>query len=422
MNKKLITKTAMKLEISSSLKRLGILSLLLWLGLSTPGRLEAQALTDQQETVQFSGYLKNLGIARTDKQFKNPVYGNLMHNRLELDLYPAEGLSFTIEARNRFRYGEQVELFNEAGYDYGRFMNAQDGIVNLSHVWFNDNAYVFQSEIDRFYTTYQTGDWRFRVGRQRINWGKNRIWSPNDLFNNYSFFDFDYAKRPGVDAIRAEYYRDYSSSIEVAFNPDVTLEESIGALYYSFHQWQYDFQVIGGYFNHELVTGLGWSGYIGSASFKGEANYYKPLFTDLRNKGYVLASLSGSYTFSNSLNLHLEGIYNGNDQNLGFNQVLNSSGLQANNLSLFRYGVYGQVGYNIHPLVKANLGSIFYPKESLRLLSPSIRYSVGDNWELYALAQIFTGSTNNLFPENLQREQSAFNQMNLISVRAQWSF
>ena len=162
-----------------------------------------------------------------------------------------------------------------------------------------------------------------------------------------------------------------------------------------------------------------WSGYIGGASFKGEVSYYQPTLNDQRDQGYALASVAGSYTFSNSLNVHLEGIYNGNDQRLNFSQLINSSGLQANNLSLFEYGVYGQVGYDLHPLVRVNLGHIYYPDQALNLLSPSIRYSVGSNWELYGLAQLFMGRTSNLMPE---RRTNTPNLMNLMSLRVQWSF
>ena len=117
--------------------------------------------------------------------------------------------------------------------------------------------------------------------------------------------------------------------------------------------------------------------------------------------------------------MHLEGIYNGNDQRLNFSQLINSSGLQANNLSLFEYGVYGQVGYDLHPLLRVNLGHIYYPDQALNLISPSISYSFGSNWELYGLAQLFMGQTSNLMPE---RRTNTPNLMNLMSLRVQWSF
>ena len=64
------------------------------------------------------------------------------------------------------------------------------------------------------------GNFRQGSDRQRINWGQTLVWNPNDIFNAYSYFDFDYIERPGSDAIRLQYYPDYSSAIEMAVKAD----------------------------------------------------------------------------------------------------------------------------------------------------------------------------------------------------------
>lgn len=39
-------------------------------------------------------------------------------------------------------------------------------------------------------------------------------WNPNDWFNTYNYFDFDYEERPGTDAIRVRvYFKDGMSSL-----------------------------------------------------------------------------------------------------------------------------------------------------------------------------------------------------------------
>ena len=387
-----------------------------------PENVRSQGIDQNQEKITFSGYVKDLGTMLTDKHFDDPLYDQLLHNRLELGIYPIDKLSFTIEGRNRLQFGDRIKQFSDLGLGYGRFMDAQDGLVDLSKTWVEKEYWVLHSEIDRLYTTYESGDWKFRLGRQRINWGKNLVWNPNDLFNTYSYYDFDYAKRPGADALRIQYFRNYSSSFELAFNPDETLDQSIGALYYSFHEWEYDFQVFSGYFQEELVNGFGWSGYIGGASFRGEMSYYTPTFIDEEEDGYLLASVSGEYTFRNSLRVHLEGLYNGNNDNISILQLMNSSGLRANNLSLFEYGVFGQLNYPVHPLLNVSAGSIYYPEQSLALIMPSMSYSVADNWELYLLAQLFTGDIENLIPEERRALASRADQFNLLGLRLQWSF
>ncbi|MCG8318265.1 MAG: hypothetical protein MI921_02070 [Cytophagales bacterium] len=56
---------------------------------------------------------------------------------------------------------------------------------------------------------YKDGLWRKGcyqvIGKHRINWGKSYVWNPNDVFNAYSFFDFDYEERRGTDALLIKY-------------------------------------------------------------------------------------------------------------------------------------------------------------------------------------------------------------------------
>ena len=52
--------------------------------------------------------------------------------------------------------------------------------------------------------------------RQRVNWSQTLIFNPNDIFNGYSFFDFDYPEKAGSDAVRLYYYPSVVSVIEVA--------------------------------------------------------------------------------------------------------------------------------------------------------------------------------------------------------------
>jgi hypothetical protein len=71
---------------------------------------------------------------------------------------------------------------------------------------------VFAFDDRSAYLDYTAGKWQFRVGRQRINWGVNLVWNPNDVFNSFSYFDFDYEERPGSDAVRVQYYTGTTSS------------------------------------------------------------------------------------------------------------------------------------------------------------------------------------------------------------------
>lgn len=102
------------------------------------------------------------------------------------------------------------------------------------------------------------------------------MWNPNDIFNAYSFFDFDYVERPGSDALRLQYYNSEVSSTELAVKMNRDKQVTAAGLY-KFNAFEYDFQVLGGTLNQtDYVVGCGWSGAIESVSFRGELSYFQP--------------------------------------------------------------------------------------------------------------------------------------------------
>ena len=113
---------------------------------------------------------------------------------------------------------------------YRSIPEQDDGLVDMSWVWLSENSFFGHTMIDRFYLSWRTDNWRVRLGRQRVNWGINLVSNPNDLFNVYSFFDFDYVERPGADAVRAQHYLDGMSSLEVAVSPAYRIIPSPGLL------------------------------------------------------------------------------------------------------------------------------------------------------------------------------------------------
>jgi len=84
---------------------------------------------------------------------------------------------------------EEMPLFLDL-FDY------DPGYFDLTKVWADGKSYVFVSTFDRANIEYTKGNFEAMVGRQRVNWGINTVWTPNDIFNSFSYFDFDYEERP----------------------------------------------------------------------------------------------------------------------------------------------------------------------------------------------------------------------------------
>ncbi len=107
-----------------------------------------------------------------------------------------------------------------SGPSYAEMTGSDQGWVDMSWNILNEQSFFLNTTVDRLWVDFNYDKFQARIGRQRINWGQTLIWNPNDIFNVYSFFEFDYIERPGSDAIRLQYYPDYSSAIELAVKAD----------------------------------------------------------------------------------------------------------------------------------------------------------------------------------------------------------
>jgi hypothetical protein len=359
----------------------------------------------------FQGYLKDLRtVSFTD--FDDLTTNNLIHNRLNFKFFLSPDFTFALESRNRIFYGESLQNMP----DFSEALDQDNGLVDMSFVLVDQEALVFHSIIDRLWLNYSYKKLDVRLGRQRINWGMNLAWNPNDLFNAYSFIDFDYEERPGSDALRVQYYANSFSSLELAVSPDEELNNTIAALMYKFNRWNYDFQLLTANYNTDVAVGLGWAGNLKNAGFKGEATYFHPKQNLGDTSAVLSASISVDYAFVNSL--YLNGAILLNSQGLTNNDPeallqFYSTELSAKNLMPSRFSVFAQTSYAFSPIFNASFSTIYGVDLNLLFLNPVIGISIANNWELSLVGQmVLAPTTNNDFS----------NQGNSIFVRTKWSF
>ena len=168
----------------------------------------------------------------------------------------------------------------------------------------------------------------------------NLVWNPNDLFNAFSYIDFDYEERPGSDAILFTWYTSGTSSLDVALKSD-KYGNTTAAARYLFNILDYDIQFIGGKNANDFLLGGGWSGSIGDVSFRGEGSYFTPLAGKERiSKNAVSATVSADYTFKNSLFIHSAFLFNSSGTTVsgsGISLLNPTNNLSAKNLSMGKY-------------------------------------------------------------------------------------
>ncbi len=367
--------------------------------------IAAGAQDKKKPEVSFNGYIKDLQTVIFSKSDGEWLTDNMLHNRLKMKWYPNDHLTFSVEMRNRLVWGEMLKMESLVpdsllAFKYSESINDEKGFVDLSDFIFKEKSVLLHSTFDRLYLDYNKGKFNIRIGRQRINWAQTFVWNPNDLFNTYSFFDFDYEEKPGSDAVRAIWYPNFTSQLELAVKADYK-DRITAALRYKFNKWSYDWQLIGGLLNDEdIMAGLGWSGSLFKGGLRGEFSYFRPQEYFADSTGMVVATLGYDYTFSNSLMLQFEALYQGDGREKGdfdLNEFYFLD-LSAKHLSPAKWSFVGLASYPVTPLLNASLAAMYSPSLEFWYVGPTFSYSMSDNLELSFIAQTFQG--NNSTDEN----------------------
>jgi hypothetical protein len=244
---------------------------------------------DAQSKITAHGYITSMQSVMFDSLSGPFINDFLLHNRINVKIYLNDRVTFAAEFRNRLFTGDMAKM----GKIYSEMIGADEGLVDMSWNIFTERSFFLNSTVDRLWLDLNFDKFQARIGRQRINWGQTFVWNPNDIFNVYSFFDVDYIERPGSDAIRLQYYPSWSSAFELAVKADSEKDITAAGLF-RFTKWGYDIQFLAGYSNSaDIVAGAGWSGSLGSLSFRGEGSWFRPIesFKDTTGTSIITAGL-----------------------------------------------------------------------------------------------------------------------------------
>lgn len=342
---------------------------------------------------EWGGYVKDLRLLAYSPAVDQLLLDNLVHNRLNVTYLPHKHWRIHAGVRNRVFYGNLVSLDTAYG---ARVSDVGNDMLDLSALWYDGAHVVGHSMLDRLYIEFATQKWLVRLGRQRINWGINLLWNPNDVFNSYNFTDFDYEERPGSDALLVERSLGYVSSLSVGVKLTTDLDRLVAAARWKFNVGLYDGQLIAGYAAGDWIAGGGWAGNLGMLGFQGELTAFVPSERLPQDSVLVVASIGLDYMLPNGVFLAVGGLYNpaGTDERLSAGNGLalgSSSGLvlSAKNLYPYRYTVFGQASYPISPIYQAGLAVVFSPSDDRALfLNPTFSASITQSLDLDVIAQV----------------------------------
>jgi hypothetical protein len=342
---------------------------------------------EEKKIITLNGYTSAMMTSMFEKLSDPFINDNLIHNRLNFKGYASENLTFAVELRNRLFTGDLVKT----SPSYATMIGTDQGIVDLSWNLVNKQSFFLNTTIDRLYADLNLGKFQVRAGRQRINWGQTLVWNPNDIFNAYSYFDFDYIERPGSDAIRLQYYPNPMSAVEIAVKANSQNKITAAALY-RFNKKGYDIQFLGGISdNTDLVAGAGWSGAIGSVSFRGEGTWFMPYENISDTTGTGLFTIGFDKFFNDGSMAQVQAMVCNKPVEFGnFNSLLTEN-MTAKDLAFSKFTAFASYSYPVTPLFTAGISAMWFPDLKGYFSGLSADYSAAENIDLSLLWQRFEG-------------------------------
>lgn len=354
-----------------------------------------QANAQEDRKWSLNGYVKYMqtDFIATDGNNLALITDNLIHNRLNFNWYLSDALTTRIEMRNRAFYGE----YTKAIPGYGDLLEQDLGYFDLSWTLVNQPSFVLHSTVDRAFVQYEKDKYNLRLGRQRINWGLNTVFTPNDVFNAFNYFDFDYEERPGVDAVRFQYFTSSLADIDVAIAPGDSSDNWVAAAKYGFNIGSYDLQIIGSWYKTDLMAGFGWAGNLKNAGLKGEASYFIPQGGD--TSGVFTGTFTLDYTFNGGWYTSIALLYvsDGTVEPLNSGGTVNLLGndISAKRLMPTRYTTMAMLSKSLNPATSLSLLTMYAPGTNLLIVFPTLTYSIKENWDADLVVQSAFMEVNN---------------------------
>ena len=357
-----------------------VFSLLIFYTLST---LNAQK-------IDFSGYISEMPSVIWLNQPKSTFYWqNLVHNRLNFSCGFAKYFLFDVSVRNRFTVGSGVMISPDE-------MSVDKGWIDLNQNIFLHNdgqtTYLMNIVFDRLNFTFEKGKWQLKLGRQRINWGQTFVWNPNDIFNTYSFFDFDYIERPGCDALRTTFFHNATASSELAVS--VNNFSKITTAFMHHWNWKsFDFQVIAGeQTQNDIVLGGAFTGDVKGVNLRGEFSVFQPIKNFKDTVTTVAVAVGADYVFKNSLMLQTEILYNNVRKKNSTSGLMGlySADLSAKTLSICDWNIFLQAQYPLTPRINGSFSTMYFVDVNSFYTGFTLDFSLIENLNFSLIAQYFS--------------------------------
>lgn len=251
----------------------------------------------------------------------------------------------------------------------------------------NDHLYLKHS-IYRAYVKYYQPEFQATVGKQAIDFGKLRFYSPLDVFNPVGELAIEHDERPGVDAVNLNYSPEAFAGINAVVAPGRNDETTGGGLKLYHKISTYDAALIAATVRKDQIYGFSFDGYLKSAGFRGELAHVR----EDNGRNFPRAGLGLDYTFSDKLYGLVEQFYNGGNDDTDSTAFTTSYLTARRVMSLKRNLTSLWLKYSLTPLWTLNNYVVYDWDGKSAALNPEMVYNLSRNVDLKLGTQFFWGN------------------------------
>ena len=344
----------------------------------------------QDNSFQMGGYYKNLFITTQSSTTKEGIASDLQRLRLEFKEH-IDPWQFYLTLDNEAVLND---FANTSDFDIVR-SKSQNNLAawDLDKVSVDDDHLYLKHSIYRAYAKYHSPQFQAVVGKQAIDWGRMRFYSPLDIFNPTGPIDLEPEERVGTDAINLNFSPENFVGINAVAAPgENSGETSFGLKLYKTIS-PYDLAFIAASVRKDTVVGFSFDGSLSQAGFRGEVTH-----TEQDNKkSFTRLSVGMDYNFNDKLYALWEQFFNDGHEDNNPGTFTSSYRLARQILSLKKNLTSILFKYSLTPLLELSTATIYDWDAKSIVVNPQFKYNVSSNVDIVVGSQMFFGNTNSEF-------------------------
>lgn len=314
-------------------------------------------------SLDLKGYYKNLLFTSRRAATDAPYIADLNRLRTEWDA-KFKILSAKVVWDNELIGGNYVATEEFAA----RQATRNEPFLDLDYEIARGGDFFYGQNLYRAYVQIDPGFLTFKTGRQKVDWGVMRLFSPVDLFTRLPIFDIEKDERVGATAANLSVPIGASLRINPVYAFHSDFDRSRVGARVTKTVGRFDVSVLGGRFLKDGVFGVDFSGEIKGAGVRGEF-----IFDKADQGGNFVQFASGvDYGFANSFYFAVEYFFNGRGTNNPLTAPRVPSGSQIASVHESFIGL--QMKYDLTPLWTVSLENIVDLNGGSIFLNPQMKY------------------------------------------------